>query len=63
MTTRPNLTTKTDDAKSQAMIASSSESKQEIYPQINDRFKEIVIWLGLAFVLMVFLIQQFSGYS
>jgi hypothetical protein len=36
--------------------------KREIYPEINDKYKGLVIWLGLCFVVIVVIMQQFSGY-
>jgi hypothetical protein len=41
----------------------TTQEKQKIYPEVNDRLKGAVIWLGLCFVLMVFIVQYFSGYS
>lgn len=38
-------------------------TKRAIYPEVNDRVKGVCIWLGLGFVVLVVLMQQFSGYS
>lgn len=38
-------------------------TKRAIYPEVNDRMKGACIWLGLVFVVLVVLMQQFSGYS
>jgi hypothetical protein len=64
MTTKPNESKKlAENEESHALIAPSTQSKREIYPEVNDRLKGMLIWLGLAFVVMVFLVQHFSGYS
>jgi hypothetical protein len=64
MTAWPDkFTNKVEAEESQGSVTPLPESKREIYPQVNDRFKGAVIWLGLAFIVMVFLVQQFSGYS
>ncbi len=65
MTTKPSIDiNKTEDEESQPLNASVLDvPKRKLYPEMNDRFKGVVIWLGLGFVAMVVLIQQFSGYS
>jgi hypothetical protein len=62
MPTKPDFADKNFEG-SQTSFSESPEIKREIYPQINERFKGVVIWLGIAFVVVVFLIQKFSGYS
>ena len=44
-------------------LANPTPPKRAIYPQMNAKFQGMLIWLGLAFVVMVFLVQHFSGYS
>jgi hypothetical protein len=65
MTTKPSIViNKAEDEESQPLNASALDiPKRELYPEVGGRFKAIVMWLGLAFVVMVVLIQQFSGYS
>jgi hypothetical protein len=64
MTTRPDIVTNKDNHEEPQILANQHpESKRYIYPQVNDRFKGLAIWLGLAFIIMVILVQQFSGYS
>jgi len=62
MSTKPDFADKNFE-ESQTSVSDSPEIKREIYPHINERFKGVVIWLGIAFVVVVFLIQKFSGYS
>lgn len=64
MTTRPELATNKDEGEeSQAQITPPKQPKQEIYPEVNGRFMGAILWLGLAFVVMVLFLQYFSGYS
>jgi hypothetical protein len=64
MTTNPNKSTKkSEDEESKTLIAESTQTKQEIYPEVNGRLKGMVVWLGLAFVVVVFLVQYYSGYN
>lgn len=60
---KPIAVNKAENEESQALISPPPQPKREIYPEVNDRFKGVVVWLGLAFVVMVFLVQYFSGYS
>ncbi len=63
MKTEPtSLINKTEDEELQTLKI-PPQPKREIYPEVNDRVKGAFIWLGLAFVVMVFLVQHFSGYS
>jgi hypothetical protein len=63
MATKPSIDThKAEEAESQDLNAAPPQPRQ-LYPEVNDRFKGAVIWLGLAFVVIVFLVQHFSGYS
>jgi hypothetical protein len=48
---------------SQSQSPDVLQGKREIYPEVNDRFKGTVLWLGLGFIVLVFLVQHFSGYS
>jgi hypothetical protein len=45
------------------LSSAAPEENKDIYPVVNERLKGAVIWLGLCFVLMVFIVQYFSGYS
>ncbi len=64
MTINPNTTTeKSEDEASNTSTTPSTPTKQEIYPEVNGRLKGMVIWLGLAFVVVVFLVQYYSGYN
>jgi len=55
--------TMTEDTLGSAETLRNPETpKREIYPEISDKFKGLVIWLGLAFVVIVLILQQFSGY-
>lgn len=58
MVTEPNR-----DESIETPSAPPDQPKRDIYPEVNERFKGMIIWLGLGFVLMVFVIQKFSGYS
>lgn len=63
MTTNPNTSTKkSEDQESKALIP-SQQPEQDIYPEVSGRFRGMIIWLGLAFVVMVFLVQHYSGYN
>lgn len=62
MMTKPQVDMNKDE-QSHTPNASLAEPERKIYPEVNARFKEVLIWLGLAFVVMVFLVQHFSGYS
>lgn len=35
---------------------------RQIYPEVSDKVKGLAIWLGLGFVAVVVILQQFSGY-
>lgn len=64
MTTRPELATNKDEGEeSQTQITPPQQPKQEVYPEVNGRFMGAILWLGLAFVVMVLFLQYFSGYS
>lgn len=64
MTTEPEISTnKAEDQGLQPLITPSPQAKHEIYPEVNARLKGAIVWLGLGFIVMVFLVQQFSGYS
>ncbi len=43
--------------------AADWQPRHDIYPEINSRFKSVLIWLGLGFIVAVVLIQQYSGYN
>jgi hypothetical protein len=46
-----------------AEIPRHSETvKRQIYPEVSDKFQGLAIWLGLGFVVVVVILQQFSGY-
>lgn len=62
MTTKSNISIN-DTEDSHSSISPSAQSKPEIYPQVNDRLKGAVMWLGLVFVVLVIFVQYFSGYS
>jgi hypothetical protein len=64
MTTRPELVTnKNESEESQTPITPLQQPKRDVYPEVNGRFMGTILWLGLAFVVMVLLLQYFSGYS
>ncbi|MEQ1559821.1 MAG: hypothetical protein ABL933_12890 [Methyloglobulus sp.] len=63
MNTEPTDSTHKTEGEELQTVITPPQSKPQIYPDMNDRFKGAVIWLGLAFVVMVFLVQHFSGYS
>ena len=64
MATKPSIDThNAEEAEAHGPNTSPPQSNRQLYPEVNDRFKGAVIWLGLAFVVMVFLVQHFSGYS
>ena len=42
---------------------SLSQTTRELYPSVNNRLTGMLKWLALVFVLGVFYIQFFSGYS
>jgi hypothetical protein len=64
MATKPNITVNTaEEGEPQALADPTQNPKQKIYPEINQRLKDSILWLGLAFVVMVILVQNFSGYS
>ncbi|MEQ1739919.1 MAG: hypothetical protein ABL884_08430 [Methyloglobulus sp.] len=66
MTTRPELDTNKDEGEGeecQTQITPPTQPKREVYPEVNGRFMGAILWLGLAFVVMVLLLQNFSGYS
>lgn len=55
--------TMTDDKADRTEALRNPETvKREIYPEVSDKYKGLVIWLGLAFVVIVVIMQQFSGY-
>lgn len=62
MTTEASKTISTTEAKA-APEQGAALTKRAIYPEVNDRIKGACIWLGLVFVVLVVLMQQFSGYS
>lgn len=45
------------------MLDDNPPTRRELYPQTSDKVKTVVMWLGLGFVVMIILVQQFSGYS
>ncbi len=64
MTTKPSVVVNnTDDETSQPAIAPPTQLKREIYPEVNDRLKGAVMWLGFIFIVVVIWVQYFSGYS
>jgi hypothetical protein len=62
MTTKPHVDMNKDE-QSHISNAPLTEPRRKIYPEVNARFTGVLAWLGLAFVVMVFLVQHFSGYS
>jgi hypothetical protein len=46
----------TEDLRNQQTV------KRQIYPEVSDKVKGLAIWLGLGFVAVVVILQQFSGY-
>jgi hypothetical protein len=64
MTINLNTSTKkSEDEESNTLITPSTQTKQEIYPEVNGRLKGMIIWLGLGFIVVVFLVQHYSGYN
>jgi hypothetical protein len=64
MTTKPDIAMNETEAETtQNLNSPTAQPKRIIYPEASNRFSGIVIWLGLGFVVMVFLVQHFSGYS
>ncbi len=60
MATKPETATnQIDELESQTV----HQTKPVVYPQTNERVKGSILWLGLAFIILVVLVQQFSGYS
>jgi hypothetical protein len=62
MTTKPHIEMNKDE-QSQTSNGPLTEPKRKIYPEMNARFTGGLVWLGIAFVVIVFLVQHFSGYS
>lgn len=55
--------TMTEDTLGNAEAMRNAETvKREIYPEVSDKYKGLMIWLGIAFVVIVVVLQQFSGY-
>lgn len=46
----------------QDKLAEISQEKRDLYPEVNDRLKGVVLWSGLGFVLLVLFLQYYSGY-
>lgn len=65
MSTKPNIAfdKANDDAVEKTTLAANGQPRHDIYPEINSRFKSVLMWLGLGFIVTVVLIQQFSGYN
>jgi hypothetical protein len=63
MTENPNTSTKKSEDEGSNTLNPPPQSQQDIYPEVSGRFKGMIIWLGLAFVVMVFLVQHYSGYN
>ena len=64
MATKPNKnTSKAEDEVSSSAITPPEKPKRDIYPEVNDRIKGAIMWLGLVFVATVIWVQYFSGYS
>lgn len=64
MTTKPNMdTNEAENETPQAAASANAQPKRDIYPAVNSRLMGLMLWLGLAFVAAVILIQQFSGYN
>jgi hypothetical protein len=61
MTTKPDRDANNTEASHP--VNTPPQAQQDIYPEVNGRFKGMIIWLGLAFVVMVFLVQHYSGYN
>lgn len=61
MTTKPDIDT--NKAEESQTFSTQPQAKQEIYPEVSGRFKGLVIWLGLGFIVAVFLVQHYSGYN
>jgi hypothetical protein len=62
ITNKPDTAMNEDD-KSQNLDTPIAQPKRKVYPDVNNRLSASVIWLGIFFVVMVFLVQHFSGYS
>lgn len=62
MTTKSHVDMNKDE-QSHTANTPLTEPKRKIYPEMNARFAGGFIWLGLAFIVIVFLVQHFSGYS
>ena len=65
MTTKPDITfdKANENAVAKTSLAANGQASRDIYPEINSRFKSVLMWLGLGFIVAVVLIQQFSGYN
>jgi cell division protein FtsL len=64
MTTKPDIVTnKTEDNESHSAITQPAELKRQIYPEVNSKFTGMLKWFALAFVVMVLIVQYFSGYN
>lgn len=63
MTTETPLAINNAEEDSQSINTPLEPPKRALYPEMNERIKGAALWLGLAFVVMVVLLQQFSGYS
>jgi hypothetical protein len=63
MTTDTPLVINNAEEDSPSLNTTLEVPKRELYPETNERIKGAALWLGLAFVVMVVLLQQFSGYS
>lgn len=61
MATKPEIDTNKDE-KSYA-ANTPPQAKLDVYPEMSGRLKGMIIWLGLAFVVVVFLVQHYSGYN
>jgi hypothetical protein len=62
MTVKSNNTMTKDKADRAEALRNPKTVKRQIYPEVSDKLKGLAIWLGLAFVVIVLILQQFSGY-
>jgi hypothetical protein len=65
MTSKPDIGTKdkVEDEQPQPPITSPEQPTPNIYPELSPKLKGALIWLGLGFIVLVFVVQQFSGYN
>jgi hypothetical protein len=52
-----------ETANTQHLDTPIAQSKRKVYPEVSNRLSASVIWLGITFIVIVFVVQHFSGYS